>query len=112
MAKPLSREEALAEIDRLRHGIDCIDAALVYMVAERFRCTGEIGAIKARAALPPVDEAREGRQKARLAKLAAEAGLSPDVVEGLFRYMTTEAVRRHREIAARTQQATPPAKPA
>ena len=36
-----------AELERLRTSIDNIDAALVYMLAERFRCTQKVGALKA-----------------------------------------------------------------
>jgi len=32
-----------AELERLRASIDNIDAALVHMLAERFKCTREVG---------------------------------------------------------------------
>ena len=41
------------ELLDLRHSIDNIDAALVYLLAERFRCTQRVGHLKASAGLPP-----------------------------------------------------------
>ena len=56
-----------------RKSIDNIDAALVYMLAERFRITKAVGEHKAKTALPPADPGREQRQVARLRKLAEDA---------------------------------------
>ena len=47
------------ELARLRGSIDNIDAALVYLLAERFKCTQAVGELKARLNLPPADPARE-----------------------------------------------------
>ena len=43
------------ELMRLRSSIDNIDAALVHLLAERFKATQQVGAIKAAAQLPPGD---------------------------------------------------------
>ncbi len=50
-----------AELAEARATIDNIDAALVHILAERFRCTQRVGHIKARLDLPPADSAREAR---------------------------------------------------
>ena len=42
-----------------RASIDNIDAALIHMLAERFRCTKAVGVLKAEHGLPPADPARE-----------------------------------------------------
>ena len=42
--------------------IDNIDAALVHILAERFRITQAVGAYQAAHALPPSDPGREERQ--------------------------------------------------
>lgn len=42
-----------AELTRLRESIDNIDAAVVHMLAERFKCTQQVGVLKARHQLPP-----------------------------------------------------------
>ena len=51
---------------RYRDSIDNIDAALVFMLAERFKITQAVGEFKAVSALPPADPAREERQIERL----------------------------------------------
>lgn len=64
-----------SEIIRLRGSIDNIDAALVYLLAERFRVTRRVGELKAVGGLPPADPAREQEQIARLTSIAEESGL-------------------------------------
>ena len=48
------------ELARLRASIDNIDAAVVHMLAERFKCTQQVGRLKAEHRLPPADPARAG----------------------------------------------------
>ena len=55
----LGESEALNELKALRSSIDNIDAALVHMLAERFKCTQKVGVLKATNDLPPADPARE-----------------------------------------------------
>jgi chorismate mutase len=59
-----------AQLGKYRQSIDNIDAALVHMLAERFRCTKEVGVLKAKYDLPPADPAREEFQIERLRRLA------------------------------------------
>ena len=61
-----------------RRSIDNIDAALVHLLAERFRHTQCVGVLKATHGLPPADPSREQDQIRRLRSLADEAGLDPD----------------------------------
>ena len=46
---------------KVRSSIDNIDAALVFMLAERFKITQAVGEYKATHALPPADPTRETR---------------------------------------------------
>jgi chorismate mutase len=78
-----------------RKSIDNIDAALIHMLAERFRITQAVGEYKATASLPPADPAREARQIARLRALAVEAELDPEFSEKFIRFVIDEVIRHH-----------------
>lgn len=80
-----------------RSSIDNIDAALIHMLAERFRITKAVGAYKAENQLPPSDPGREERQIARLRKLAADANLDPEFSEKFLRFIIQEVIRHHEQ---------------
>ena len=82
-----------------RASIDNIDAALIHMLAERFRITKAVGAYKAEKALPASDPAREEAQIARLRALAVEAQLDPDFGEKFLRFIIDEVIRHHVQAA-------------
>ena len=84
-----------AELLKRRASIDNLDAALIHILAERFRHTQAVGALKAEHDLPPSDPAREERQIARLRKLAAEADLDPDFAEKLINFVIQEVIKHH-----------------
>ncbi|MEE4546029.1 chorismate mutase [Streptomyces sp. V4-01] len=94
-------EEALARLRALRGSIDNLDAALVHLLAERFKCTQQVGELKAAHDLPPADPAREADQIARLRRLAADAKLDPAFAEKFLNFIIGEVVRHHRAIAAK-----------
>lgn len=83
-----------------RKSIDNIDAAIVHMLAERFRITQAVGAYKARATLPPADPAREKAQIARLRRLAEESELDPEFTEKFLRFIIDEVIRHHEQARA------------
>jgi chorismate mutase len=83
-----------------RKSIDNIDAALIHMLAERFRITQAVGEYKAQAGLPASDNAREARQIERLRALAVEADLDPEFSEKFIRFVIDEVIRHHRQHAA------------
>jgi chorismate mutase len=87
------------ELLRLRNSIDNIDAALIHMLAERFKCTQAVGEYKAVHNLPPADPAREAAQIARLRKLAEDAKLDPDFAEKFLNFIVKEVIRHHEAIA-------------
>ncbi len=82
-----------------RRSIDNIDAALVFLLAERFKVTQKVGAHKAACGLPPADPAREAQQIARLKALALEAELDPEFSEKFLRFILEEVIRHHARAA-------------
>lgn len=84
-----------------RSSIDNIDAALIHILAERFRITKAVGAYKAEKALPASDLGREERQIARLRKLAEDAHLDPEFSEKFLRFIIQEVIRHHEQAAAK-----------
>jgi chorismate mutase len=88
------------KLDRYRESIDNIDAALVFMLAERFKVTQAVGEYKAQAKLPPADPGREERQIERLRQLAKDAKLDPDFTEKFLRFIIDEVIRHHQRISA------------
>ncbi|TYC72413.1 chorismate mutase [Stappia sp. BW2] len=96
----LGESLALSELKALRASIDNIDAALVHMLAERFKCTQKVGVLKATNDLPPADPAREKIQIERLRQLAGDANLDPDFAEKFLNFIVREVIRHHEAIAA------------
>jgi len=89
-----------SELQRLRCSIDNIDAALIHLLAERFKCTQAVGRYKAEHGLPPADPGREAAQIARLRSLAQDAKLDPDFAEKFLGFIVTEVIRHHQAIRA------------
>ena len=92
-----------------RQSIDNIDAALIHMLAERFRVTQAVGRYKATAGLPPADPGREERQIARLRRLAEDAQLDPEFSEKFLRFIIDEVIRHHEHLRDTEGGAAPPA---
>jgi len=86
------------ELLALRDSIDNIDAAIVHMLAERFRCTQRVGVMKAEHDLPAADPSREERQVARLRALAATARLDPEFAEKYLAFVVREVIRHHEAV--------------
>ena len=89
-----------AELARLRHSIDNIDAALIHILAERFKATQRVGVLKAELGLPASDPGREAIQVARLRELAREADLDPVFAEKFLAFIVEEVIRHHEAIAS------------
>lgn len=94
------------EITDLRSQIDRLDAALLYVLAERFAVTDAIGALKRDHDLPALDADREAAQRQRLIDLSNDAGIAPDVIEEVFSVVTSIVRRRHEEIRNAADRST------
>ena len=101
MNEAATMDSARAQLAEYRASIDNIDAALIHMLAERFRCTKAVGVLKAKHDLPPADPAREQQQIARLRQLAHDANLDPDFAEKFLNFVIREVIRHHEAIAER-----------
>lgn len=84
-------------LQRYRQSIDNIDAALVFLLAERFKVTQAVGRYKAETGLPPADPGREDAQIARLRSLAKDADLDPEFSEKFLRFIIDEVIRHHEQ---------------
>ena len=96
---PLGEDDPFETLIGFRATIDNIDAALVYLLAERFRATKQVGRLKARHGMPPTDPAREEQQLARLRALAVDADLDPEFAQKWFTFVVAEVIRHHTEAA-------------
>ena len=88
------------ELSQLRKSIDNIDAALIHLLAERFRTTQQVGQLKVTLSMPPSDPAREAAQIERLRSLAKEADLDPEFAEKFLEFILAEVIQHHQELAA------------
>ena len=91
----MTAKDAVAGLAEFRASIDNIDAALVHLLAERFKLTKQVGVYKAANDLPPADPEREQMQLARLRKLAEDADLDPAFAEKFYAFIVKEVIRHH-----------------
>jgi chorismate mutase len=95
----MSENDASAELAELRMSIDNIDAALVHMLAERFKFTQQVGRLKAATGMPASDPEREKVQIAQLRALAEESRLDPAFAEKFLNFIVAEVIHHHEQIA-------------
>ena len=88
-----------AQLAEYRASIDNLDAALVHLLAERFKITKAVGRYKMQVDLAPADPGREEMQVARLRSLAEESGLDPVFTEKFLRFVVAEVIHHHQRIA-------------
>ncbi|MEX1079948.1 MAG: chorismate mutase [Homoserinimonas sp.] len=96
----MTENDATAELLSLRQSIDNVDAALIHVLAERFKFTQQVGRLKAAAGLPPSDPERERVQIARLRALAEEAHLDPEFAEKFLNFIVAEVIHHHQVLAS------------
>lgn len=92
--------DAPSELASLRLSIDNIDAALIHLLAERFKFTQQVGRLKAANGMPPSDPERERVQIAHLRSLAGAAQLDPSFAEKFLNFIVAEVIHHHEQIAS------------
>src|SRR5688572_23037993 len=58
----MTTHDTAEQLASYRKTIDNLDSALLHILAERFRCTEQVGQLKAAQAMPATDDERERRQ--------------------------------------------------
>ncbi|MBF4592245.1 MULTISPECIES: chorismate mutase [Curtobacterium] len=94
---------AVDELRSIRQSIDNIDAAVIHMLAERFKYTQRVGHLKAESGMPAADPDRERIQVARLRSLAADSHLDPAFAEKFLNFIVAEVIHHHERIAGRDE---------
>jgi chorismate mutase len=92
--------EVLEQLTSIRRSIDNIDAAVVHMLAERFKFTQQVGRLKASSGMPASDPERERVQIARLREIAMESKLDPEFAEKFLNFLVAEVIHHHEQIAS------------
>ena len=88
------------QLAAIRLSIDNMDAAIVHLLAERFKFTQRVGRLKAANGMPPSDPERERVQIAHLRSLAEEAQLDPAFAEKFLNFIVAEVIHHHQTIAS------------
>jgi chorismate mutase len=92
--------EVMDQLTAIRRSIDNIDAAVVHMLAERFKFTQQVGRLKAANGMPPSDPDRERVQIERLREIAEESRLDPEFAEKFLNFLVAEVIHHHEQIAS------------
>lgn len=99
-------DAVLRELQDIRLSIDNIDAALVHLLAERFKFTQTVGRLKATHGLPASDPDRERDQIAKLRAIAEESHLDPAFAEKWFNFVVAEVIHHHEVLASTSELRT------
>jgi chorismate mutase-like protein len=86
----MTRDEARAKLDEIRHLIDDVDRRIVDLLNERTRVVEQIGNVKRQADLPIYEPKREEQVFANIAG-HNRGPLSPEAVRRIFERIIDEA---------------------
>ncbi|MCH2135622.1 MAG: bifunctional chorismate mutase/prephenate dehydrogenase [Phycisphaerales bacterium] len=87
-------------LQRLRDGIDEVDRSIVDLLAKRHALIAEVAAVKRTTGVPIKDPGREASLLEARRSQATVDGLSPDMVEGLFRLLLRSSRDRQASLRA------------
>ena len=91
-------QDTQKQLKEYRDSIDNIDAALVFLLSERFKITHKVGVLKAENTLLPADKSREAQQVSRLRKLSKKADLDPEFTEKMLNFIIAEVISNHENL--------------
>ena len=91
-------QDTQKQLKEYRDSIDNIDAAMIFLLSERFKITHKVGVLKAENTLLPADKSREAQQVRRLRKLSKEADLDPEFTEKMLGFIIAEVISNHEKI--------------
>ena len=91
-------QDTQKQLKEYRDSIDNIDAAMIFLLSERFKITHKVGVLKAENTLLPADKSREAQQVSRLRKLSKEADLDPEFTEKILNFIIAEVISNHENI--------------
>ena len=77
------------------------------MLAERFRCTQQVGVLKAAHHMPPADPEREARQIERLRTACPRGEARPEFAEKFLNFIIAEVLRHHEAIVTDNGESEP-----
>ena len=84
----------MTELEQVRQELDAVDRGLVELLARRFALVEAVGVAKGSTDAPVRDLVREQAVLAKVAAIAVEQGVSPDLVRRVFREVIGHAVDR------------------
>ena len=91
-------QDSQKQLKEYRDSIDNIDAAMIFLLSERFKITYKVGVLKAENTLLPADKSREAQQVSRLRKLSKEADLDPEFAEKMLNFIIAEVISNHENL--------------
>ena len=91
-------QDTQKQLKEYRDSIDNIDAAMIFLLSERFKITHKVGVLKTENTLLPADRSREAQQVSRLRKLSKEADLDPEFTEKMLNLIIAEVISNHEKI--------------
>ena len=91
-------QDTQKQLKEYRDSIDNIDAAMIFLLSERFKITHKVGVLKAENTLLPADKSREAQQVSRLRKFSKEADLDPKFTEKMLNFIIAEVISNHEKI--------------
>ena len=94
-------QDTQKQLKEYRDSIDNIDAAMIFLLSERFKITHKVGVLKSENTLLPADKSREAQQVSRLRKLSKEADLDPEFTEKMLNFIIAEVISNHENLRDR-----------